>query len=171
MWRSRAQSCIHHKHLAQSGHSTRSAVDIFLFSFSVFTKKPIRGQEMKLECMNRIQSNFVGHHNTQHYVAIQGQYSIKIIIETCLLNSKLVCAWSSFGMASYEKRKWPQKMTYIMLADNYSHELIIETWWQMSLQFVSSILSHWTLWFELLSYCPLRARTCMSILTYHDKRE
>ena len=74
--------------------------------------------------MNRIQSNFVGHHNTQHYVAIQGQYSIKIIIETCLLNSKLVCAWSSFGMALYEKRMWPQKMTYIMLANNYSHELI-----------------------------------------------
>ena len=39
----------HQKHLAQSGHSTRSAVDIFN-TLRVFTKEPIRGQEIKLEC-------------------------------------------------------------------------------------------------------------------------
>ena len=41
----------HQKHLAQSGHSTRSAVDIFN-TLRVFTKEPIREQEIKLECMN-----------------------------------------------------------------------------------------------------------------------
>ena len=40
----------HQKHLAQSGRSTRSAVDIF--NLRVFTKEPIREQEIKLECMN-----------------------------------------------------------------------------------------------------------------------
>ena len=40
----------HQKHLAQSGHSTRSAVDIF--NTLIFTKEPIREQEIKLECMN-----------------------------------------------------------------------------------------------------------------------
>ena len=41
----------HQKHLAQSGRSTRSAVDIFN-TLRVLTKKPIREQEIKLECMN-----------------------------------------------------------------------------------------------------------------------
>ena len=41
----------HQKHLAQSGRSTRSAVDIFN-TLRVFTKEPIRDQEIKLECMN-----------------------------------------------------------------------------------------------------------------------
>ena len=41
----------HQKHLAQSGRSTRSAVDIFN-TLRVFTKEPIREQEIKLECMN-----------------------------------------------------------------------------------------------------------------------
>ena len=41
----------HQKHLGQSGRSTRSAVDIFN-TLRVFTKEPIREQEMKLECMN-----------------------------------------------------------------------------------------------------------------------
>ena len=36
---------------AQSGRSTRSAVDIFN-TLRVFTKEPIREQEIKLECMN-----------------------------------------------------------------------------------------------------------------------
>ena len=40
----------HQKHLAQSGRSTRSAVDIFN-TLRVFTKEPIREQEIKLECM------------------------------------------------------------------------------------------------------------------------
>ena len=43
----------HQKHLAQSGHSTRSAVDIFN-TLRVFTKEPIREQDIKLECMNVI---------------------------------------------------------------------------------------------------------------------
>ena len=41
----------HQKHLAQSGRSTRSAVDIFN-TLRVLTKEPIREQEIKLECMN-----------------------------------------------------------------------------------------------------------------------
>ena len=41
----------HQKHLAQSGRSTRSAVDIFN-TLRVFTKESIRKQEIKLECMN-----------------------------------------------------------------------------------------------------------------------
>ena len=45
---------MHQKHLAQSGCSTRSAVDIFN-TLRVFTKEPIREQEIKLECMNRYQ--------------------------------------------------------------------------------------------------------------------
>ena len=40
----------HQKHLAQSRRSTRSAVDIFN-TLRVFTKEPIREQEIKLECM------------------------------------------------------------------------------------------------------------------------
>ena len=36
----------HQKHLAQSGRSTRSAVDIFN-TLRVFTKEPIREQEIK----------------------------------------------------------------------------------------------------------------------------
>ena len=39
--------------LVQSGRSTRSAVDIFN-TLPVFTKEPIREQEIKLECMNKI---------------------------------------------------------------------------------------------------------------------
>ena len=39
---------------AQSGRSTRSAVDIFN-TLRVFTKEPIREQEIKLECMNSYQ--------------------------------------------------------------------------------------------------------------------
>ena len=39
------------KHFAQSGHSARSAVDIFN-TLRVFTTEPIREQEIKLECMN-----------------------------------------------------------------------------------------------------------------------
>ena len=42
---------MHQKHLAQSGRNTRSAVDIFN-TLRVFTKEPIREQEIKLECMN-----------------------------------------------------------------------------------------------------------------------
>ena len=41
----------HQKHHAQSGRSTRSAVDIFN-TLCVFTKEPIRGQKIKLECVN-----------------------------------------------------------------------------------------------------------------------
>ena len=41
----------HQKHLAQSGRSTRSAVDIFN-ALCLFNKDPIRGQEIKLECVN-----------------------------------------------------------------------------------------------------------------------
>ena len=41
----------HQKHLAQSGRTTRSAVDIFN-TLRVFTKEPIREQDIKLECMN-----------------------------------------------------------------------------------------------------------------------
>ena len=36
-------------------HSTQSAVDIFN-TLCVFTKEPIREQEIKLECMNAIQT-------------------------------------------------------------------------------------------------------------------
>ena len=39
------------KHLAQSGGSTRSALYIFN-ALSVFTKDPIREQEIKMKCMN-----------------------------------------------------------------------------------------------------------------------
>ena len=46
-----AHEITHQKHLAQSGCSTRSAVDIFN-TLRVFTKEPIRGQEIKLEYMN-----------------------------------------------------------------------------------------------------------------------
>ena len=48
-----ARVITHQKHLAQSGRSTRSAVDIFN-TLRVFTKEPIREQEIKLECMNVI---------------------------------------------------------------------------------------------------------------------
>ena len=41
----------HQKHLAQSRRSTRSAVDI-LNTHRVFTKEPIKEQEIKLESMN-----------------------------------------------------------------------------------------------------------------------
>ena len=41
----------HQKHLAQSGSSTQSEVDIFN-TLHVFTKEPIREQEIKLDCMN-----------------------------------------------------------------------------------------------------------------------
>ena len=41
----------HQKHLAQSGRSTWSAMDIFN-TLRVFTKQSIREQEIKLECMN-----------------------------------------------------------------------------------------------------------------------
>ena len=44
----------HQKHHAQSGRSTQSAVDIFN-TLHVFTKEPIREQEIKLECMNMCQ--------------------------------------------------------------------------------------------------------------------
>ena len=40
----------HQKHLTQSGLSTWSAVDIF--NTLIFTKEPIREQEIKLECLN-----------------------------------------------------------------------------------------------------------------------
>ena len=46
-----ASAITHQKHLAQSGRSTRSAVDIFN-TLRVFTKEPIREQEINLECMN-----------------------------------------------------------------------------------------------------------------------
>ena len=49
-----ARAITHQKHLAQSGRSTRSAVDIFN-TLRVFTKEPIREQEIKLECMNHYQ--------------------------------------------------------------------------------------------------------------------
>ena len=42
---------------AQSRRSTRSAVDIFN-TLRVYTKEPIREQEIKLECMNGIQYFF-----------------------------------------------------------------------------------------------------------------
>ena len=42
---------MHQKHLAQSGCSTGSAVDIFN-TLRVFTKEPISEQEIKLECIN-----------------------------------------------------------------------------------------------------------------------
>ena len=48
----------HQKHLAQSGCSKPSAVDIFN-TLRVFTKQPIREQEIKLECMN--ESYFCNH--------------------------------------------------------------------------------------------------------------
>ena len=48
---SRSHTLTHQKHLAQSGHSMRSAGDIFN-ALCVFTKEPIREQEIKLECMN-----------------------------------------------------------------------------------------------------------------------
>ena len=48
----------HQKHLAQSGRSTRSAVDIFN-TLRVFTKEPIREHEIKLECMNSYSSCLV----------------------------------------------------------------------------------------------------------------
>ena len=41
----------HQKHLAQSGGSTQSAVDIFN-TLREFTKEQIGEQEIKLECMN-----------------------------------------------------------------------------------------------------------------------
>ena len=47
-----AREISHQKHLAQSGRSTRSAVGIFN-TLRVFTKEPIKEQEIKLECMNR----------------------------------------------------------------------------------------------------------------------
>ena len=43
----------HQKHLAQSGRSTWSAVNIFN-TLCVFTKEPIREKEIKLEYMNYI---------------------------------------------------------------------------------------------------------------------
>ena len=43
----------HQKHLAQSGRSTRSAFYIFN-TLHVFTKEPIREQEIMLKCMNGI---------------------------------------------------------------------------------------------------------------------
>ena len=46
-----ARAITHQKHLTQSGHSTRSAVDIFS-TLCVFPKEPIREQEIELECMN-----------------------------------------------------------------------------------------------------------------------
>ena len=46
-----ARAITHQKHLTQSGCSTLSAVDIFN-TLRVFTKEPIREQEIKLECMN-----------------------------------------------------------------------------------------------------------------------
>ena len=46
-----ARAITHQKHLAQSGCSTGSAVDIFC-KLCVFTKESIREQEIKLECMN-----------------------------------------------------------------------------------------------------------------------
>ena len=45
------RAIMHQKHPAQSGRSTRSAVDIFN-TLRVFTKEPIREQEIKSECMN-----------------------------------------------------------------------------------------------------------------------
>ena len=47
-----ARKITHQKHLAQSGRSTWSAVDIFN-TFCIFTKEPIREQEIKMECMNK----------------------------------------------------------------------------------------------------------------------
>ena len=45
------------KQLAQSGRSTRSAVDIFN-TLRLFTKEPTREQEIKLECMNDCQKSW-----------------------------------------------------------------------------------------------------------------
>ena len=50
MWRSRGRSR-NQKHLTQSERSTRSTVDVFN-TLHVFTREPIREQEIKLECMN-----------------------------------------------------------------------------------------------------------------------
>ena len=44
----------HQKHLTQSGRSMRSAVDI-LNKLHIFTKEPIREQEIKLECVNDVE--------------------------------------------------------------------------------------------------------------------
>ena len=41
-----ARTITHQKHLAQSGRSTRSAMDIFN-TLRIFTKEPIREQEIK----------------------------------------------------------------------------------------------------------------------------
>ena len=44
----------HQKHLAQSRRNTRSAMDNFN-TLRIFTKKSIREQEIKLDCMNASQ--------------------------------------------------------------------------------------------------------------------
>ena len=44
-----SQCDMHQKHLVQSGCSKWSAVDIFN-TLRIFTKEPIRKQEIKLEC-------------------------------------------------------------------------------------------------------------------------
>ena len=49
----------HQNQFAQSGRSTRSAVDIFN-TLCVFTEEPIREQEIKLECMKKVVTNFSG---------------------------------------------------------------------------------------------------------------
>ena len=48
----------HQKHLAQSGRSTRSVVDIFN-TLSVYTKEPIREQEIKVFWSSQIGSFFL----------------------------------------------------------------------------------------------------------------
>ena len=48
-----ARAIMHQKHLAQSGRSTRSAVDNFN-TLRVFPKEPTRKQEIELECMNAL---------------------------------------------------------------------------------------------------------------------
>ena len=85
----------HQKHLAQSGRSTRREVDIFN-TLRVFTKEPIRQQEIKLECMNNRQTTITRVANESNFrdangrvITPQGVWSIILYnINECALHSR-----------------------------------------------------------------------------------
>ena len=95
------------KHLVQSGHTTWSAVDIFN-TLCVFTKEPIRGQEINLESMNgrkypmssshaaTISNSFCqGHYSPawlrfRHFEGVSKKMEVLLL---CYVDNNLVFVW------------------------------------------------------------------------------
>ena len=98
----------HQKHLAQSGRSTRSAVDNF-YTLRVLTKEPIREQDIKLECMNCCQHASMSFldvcvytTNDWIYIEVDTQFPLKWafvfnVFKNRMINISFKRAWYDFS--------------------------------------------------------------------------